>query len=110
MVSRNKEQMRRFTEQQVHDIVVKENSEPGQTFQQQQILEQEQPDTRWAWQVEKQQEEEKARARERDAMVKEDGFVDMFKQNAKTKVAQEAATYVVKKAIEKLPGIIACRS
>ena len=31
----NKEQMRRFTEQQVQDIVVKENLEDGQTFQQQ---------------------------------------------------------------------------
>ena len=36
----NKEQMRRFTEQQVHDIVVKENLEDGQTFQQQKILQQ----------------------------------------------------------------------
>ena len=106
MVSRNKEHMRRLREQQVHDIVVKENLD-GQTFQQQKILEQEQPDTRWAWQVEKQQEEEKAQKRESDAMVKEDGIVDMFKPNVKTKVAQEAATYVVKKAIEKLPGIIA---
>jgi hypothetical protein len=31
----NKEQMRRFTEQQVQYIVVKENLEDGQTFQQQ---------------------------------------------------------------------------
>ena len=36
----NKEQMRRFTEQQVHDIVAKENLEAGQTFQQQKILRQ----------------------------------------------------------------------
>jgi hypothetical protein len=72
--------MRRFTEQQVHDIVVKEHLEDAQTFQPQKILQQEQADTRWAWQVEKQQEEEKARTRERDAMVKEDGIVDMFKQ------------------------------
>ncbi len=56
----NKVQMRRFTEQQVHDIVVKEKLEDGQTFQQDKILQQEQPDTRWACQVEKQQEEEKS--------------------------------------------------
>ena len=36
----NKEQMRRFTEQHVHDIVGKENLETGQTFQQQKILQQ----------------------------------------------------------------------
>ena len=37
----NKEQMRRFTEQQVQDIVMKENLEEGETFQQQKILQQE---------------------------------------------------------------------
>ena len=51
-----------------------------------------------------------ARKRESEAMVKEDGVVDMFKPNVKTKVAQEAATYLVGKAIEKLPSIIASLS
>jgi hypothetical protein len=36
----NKEQMRRFTEQQVKEIVIKENLAPHQTFQTQRILEQ----------------------------------------------------------------------
>ena len=90
----NKEQMRRFTEQPVQDIVMKENLEEGETFQQQQILQQE--DKRWQWQADR--DEEMARKRESDAMVKEDGIAHMFKQNVKTKVAQEAATYVVKKS------------
>ncbi len=33
----NKTQMRNFTEQQVHEVVVKENLEAGQTLQQQRI-------------------------------------------------------------------------
>jgi hypothetical protein len=45
------------------------------------------------------------------AMGEEDkGIVHMFKQNVKTKVAQEAASYLVAKAIEKLPSLIASLS
>jgi hypothetical protein len=83
---------------------MKENLEEGETFQQPQILQQEE-DKRWQWQADR--DEEMARKRESDAMVKADGIVHMFKPNVKTKVAQEAATYLVGKAIEKLPSLIA---
>jgi hypothetical protein len=105
----NKEQMRRFTEQQVHDIVVKENLETGQTFQQQQILQQD-PD------IQHELDTPQGRPKQLKETQREQGVerppdnptvVELFKNEMKNKIAQEAATYVMKKAIEKLPSLIA---
>ncbi len=57
------------------------------------------------------QEEKRADAQEQrdieEAKKKEDGVVELFKKEMRNKIAQEAATYVMKKAIEKLPCLIA---
>jgi hypothetical protein len=37
----------------------------------------------------------------------EAGIVHQFKQNIKSKIAQEAASYVIQKGIEKLPELLA---
>ena len=100
--------MANFTEQQVKDAVLRRNLEDGQTFQQQKKLGQQEEDLRWQWQADR--DEELARKREMDALPKEEGIVDMVKKNVKTKVAQEVASYAVKKAIEKLPSLIASLS
>ncbi len=132
----NKAQMRNFTEQQVHEVVVKENLEAWQTLQQQRILQQgrpsrpretqrgeggvEQPpdnpgftDTRVS-DMGIQQRKPKQQSMpqpplnsERGLVSKEDGVVELFKKEMRNKIAQEAATYVMKTAIEKLPGLIA---
>jgi hypothetical protein len=44
---------------------------------------------------------------ERGLASKEDGVVELFKKEMRNKIAQEAATYVMKKALDKLPGLIA---
>jgi DNA topoisomerase VI subunit A len=64
----NKEQQRRFTEQQIHEVLIKENLQEGQTFQEE----------GWRWQADR--DEEMAQKRESEAMAKEDGIVDMFKK------------------------------
>ena len=120
----NKEQQRRFTEQQVHDVAVKESLEEGQTFQEQKILH----DAMLKREEEKKkrdeeiEQERRADAQEhRDIEVakmkaateaqkkkeEEAGIVHMFKQNVKSKLAQEAASYVIQKGIEKLPELLA---
>jgi len=132
----NKAQMRRFTEQQVHEVVVKENLEEGQTFQEQKILQQRRPsqpretqrgeggieqppdnpdftdtlvsDMGIQQRKPKQQSTTQAPLNsERGIVSKEDGVVELFKKEMRNKIAQEAATYVMKKALEKLPGLIA---
>ncbi len=75
----NKEQMRNFTEQQVKDILIKENLESGQTLQQEKILEQQQLEKAQREEI-LQLREEEAQKRERQEMAKEDGIVDMFKK------------------------------
>ncbi len=92
--------MSNFTEQQVNEVVLKQNLEAGQTFQQEKVIGQlqigggsssmEPPPDKEA--------------------PKEEGIVDMVKKNVKTQVAQEVATYALKKAIEKLPSLIASLS
>ncbi len=108
----NKTQMRNFTEQQVHEVVVKENLEAGQTFQQQRILQQE-PEIRQEPVI---QHEPDARARQPKETQKgergietpaTEGVIELFKKEMRNKIAQEAAAYVMKKAIEKLPDLIA---
>jgi predicted house-cleaning noncanonical NTP pyrophosphatase (MazG superfamily) len=42
-----------------------------------------------------------------EAKKKEDGVVELFKKEMRNKIAQEAATFVMKKALEKLPELIA---
>ncbi len=39
----NKKQMSNFTKQQVQEVLIKENLQPGQTFQQQEMKERQQP-------------------------------------------------------------------
>jgi hypothetical protein len=113
----NKEQMRNFTEQQVQDRVLKENLEPGQTFEEEKILQRQRDEELLRQQQAKQkdwedwQEEKRADAQEQhdieEAKKKEDGVVELFKKEMRNKIAQEAAAYVMKKAIENLPGLIA---
>ncbi len=75
----NNEQMRNLTEQQVKDILIKENLVSGQTYQEEKILEQQQLEKAQREQK-KQLREEEAQKRERQEMAKEDGIVDMLKK------------------------------
>ena len=121
----NKEQQRRFTEQQVQDVVMKEGLEEGQTFQEQKILQHEamlkrqqeiqKHDDDIAWELREDAREHreievaKLKAETEAAKLKEEekGIVHMFKQNVKSKLAQEATSYVIQKGIEKLPELLA---
>ena len=65
--------MANFIQQQVKDVVLKQNLEAGQTFQQEKILGQQEEDLRFQWMIDR--DEELARKREMDALPKEEGFV-----------------------------------
>jgi membrane protein involved in colicin uptake len=122
----NIEQQRRFTEQQVQDVVMKEGLEEGQTFQEQKILQIHEAMLKREQEKKKHDEdieqERRADAQEhRDIEVakmkaateaqkkkeEEAGIVHQFKQNVKSKLAQEAASYLIQKGIEKLPELLA---
>jgi len=121
----NIEQQRRFAEQQVQDVVVKENLEEGQTFQEQKILRREaafkrqqeikkhDEDIEWERREDAKEHREieiakmKAATEAQKKKEEEEGIVYQFKQNVKSKLAQEAAAYLIKKGIEKLPSLIA---
>ncbi len=102
----NKVQMRNFTEQQVHEVVVKENLEQAQTFQQQKILQQE-PDIQHELDTRARRPKETQKGERGIETPTTEGVVELFKKEMSNKIAQEAATYVMKQAIEKLPGLIA---
>jgi hypothetical protein len=109
----NKKQMNNFTQQPVKEIEIKRGLEPNQTFQPEKILEQqEQPSKIKAHHMiddgSSEGSSQHGEANGSGQVAKQqDGFVDTLKKEVKTKVAQEVATYAVKKVIEKLPGIIA---
>ncbi len=97
--------------------MLKENLQPSQTLQEEKILQRQRDEKLFKQQQDKQkdwedwQEEKRADAQEQrdieEAKKKEDGVVELFKKEMRNKIAQEAATYVMKKAIENLPGLIA---
>jgi hypothetical protein len=122
----NKEQQRRFTEQQVQDVVMKENLEEGQTFQEQRVLQIHENMLKReaaikthnddiAWELREDAREHriieaaklKAEAEKQKRKEEGEGIVHQFKQNIKQKIAQEAAAYVFKKGLEKLPELLA---
>ena len=86
----NKEQMRNFTEQQVQEIVLKENLEPGQTLEEETILQRQRDEEFFRQQPAKQkdwedwQEEKRADAQEQrdieEAKKKDDGVVELLKK------------------------------
>ncbi len=84
----NKEQMRNFTEQQVQEVLLKENLQPGQTFEEEKILQRQRDEELLRQQQAKQkdwedwQAEKRADAQEQhdieEAKKKEDGVVELF--------------------------------